>query len=166
MKIVQEGESKILRSKSKDVTEEMFGTVELDNILKNMFLYLAKETDGVAIAAPQLDIPYNIFVISPSITKEKLVYINPKIIKTSKDKKFMQEGCLSVRWLYGDVLRHTKVTIEACDEHGKKFSRGASGLLAHIYQHETDHLDGILFIDSAINLEKLEDEAIEKIKNK
>lgn len=78
-----------------------------------------------------------------------LVFINPKISKLSRDKEWMPEGCLSVRWLYGKVLRSKKAMVTAYDEQGKKFSRGASGLLAQIFQHETDHLDGVLFIDKA-----------------
>ena len=59
------------------------------------------------------------------------------------------EGCLSVRWLYGKVSRATRASVRAYDEHGEPFTRGASGLLAEIFQHEVDHLDGILFIDKA-----------------
>ena len=64
----------------------------------------------------------------------------------------MEEGCLSVRWKYGKVMRSEKATITAYDENGKKFSRGATGLIAQIFQHETDHLDGVLFIDKADNI--------------
>jgi peptide deformylase len=81
--------------------------------------------------------------------EEDLVFINPKISKCSKEKEWVPEGCLSVRWLYGKTQRSKKATITAYDEKGKKFTRGASGLLAQIFQHETDHLDGILFIDHA-----------------
>lgn len=78
-----------------------------------------------------------------------LVFINPKISKLSKEKEWMPEGCLSVRWLYGKTFRSKKVMLSAYDENGKKFIRGASGLLAQIFQHETDHLNGILFTDHA-----------------
>ncbi len=78
-----------------------------------------------------------------------IVFINPKISKLSRDKEWLPEGCLSVRWLYGKVNRSKKATATAYDENGKKFTRGASGLLAQIFQHETDHLNGILFIDHA-----------------
>lgn len=77
------------------------------------------------------------------------VFINPKISKLSREKEWMPEGCLSVRPLYGKTFRSTKATVTAYDENGKKFTRGASGLLAQIFQHETDHLNGILFIDHA-----------------
>jgi len=78
-----------------------------------------------------------------------LVFINPKISKLSREKEWVPEGCLSVRWLYGKTFRSKKATVTAYDEKGKKFTRGASGLLAQIFQHETDHLNGILFIDHA-----------------
>jgi peptide deformylase len=66
----------------------------------------------------------------------------------------MPEGCLSVRWLYGNTFRSKKATVTAYDENGKKFVRGASGLLAQIFQHETDHLVGTLFIDHAKNIKE------------
>ena len=77
------------------------------------------------------------------------IFINPKISKLSQKKEWLPEGCLSVRPLYGKTFRSMKATITAYDESGKKFTRGASGLLAQIFQHETDHLNGILFIDHA-----------------
>lgn len=80
---------------------------------------------------------------------KNLVFINPKISKLSRDKQWMPEGCLSVRPLYGKTYRSLKATVVAYDENGKKFTRGASGLLAQIFQHETDHLNSILFIDHA-----------------
>src|SRR3989338_5454546 len=80
---------------------------------------------------------------------QDLIFINPKISKLSREKEWVPEGCLSVRPLYGKTFRAKKATITAYDEKGKKFTRGASGLLAQIFQHETDHLNGILFIDHA-----------------
>lgn len=83
-----------------------------------------------------------------------LIFINPKITKLSKQKEWLPEGCLSVRPIYGKTHRSKKATIVAYNEKGKKFERGASGLLAQIFQHETDHLEGILFIDHAKELEE------------
>lgn len=89
------------------------------------------------------------------------IFINPIITKESKEKKWMEgEGCLSVRWYYGKVRRSTKVSLKAYDESGKLSERGASGLLAHIFQHEVDHLDGILFIDKAKDIEEFDPEEI------
>lgn len=98
--------------------------------------------DKENLKEPSLAIPEN------EIPKD-LVFINPKISKLSREKEWLPEGCLSVRWLYGKTYRSKKATITAYDENGKKFQRGASGLLAQIFQHETDHLKGILFIDHA-----------------
>ena len=83
-----------------------------------------------------------------------MVFINPKISKLSKEKEWTPEGCLSVRWLYGKTYRSKKASISAYDENSKKFTRGASGLLAQIFQHETDHLNGILFIDHAKDIKE------------
>jgi len=93
-------------------------------------------------------------VKSAKMPVDDLVFINPVLTKESREKRWMEgEGCLSVRWIYGKVRRSTKVTIRAYDENGVLFERGASGLLAHIFQHEVDHLNGILFIDKAKDLE-------------
>ncbi len=94
------------------------------------------------------------FDLLPGKEKEKsknknLIFINPKISKLSREKKWVPEGCLSVRWLYGKTNRSVKASVQALDENGKKFIRGGSELLAQIFQHETDHLNGILFIDHA-----------------
>ena len=83
---------------------------------------------------------------------ENLVFINPKISKLSREKHWLSEGCLSVRPIYGKTYRSTKASVSAYDENGKKFKRGGAGLLAQIFQHETDHLNGILFIDHARDL--------------
>ena len=74
----------------------------------------------------------------------------------------MEEGCLSVRDIYGKVKRYQKATISAYDENGKKFTMGGSGLLAQVFQHECDHLEGVLFIDKAISIEKLPGPALKK----
>ena len=101
--------------------------------------------------------------ISSPVAKRKhkrkdMVFINPEITKLSKKKVWVPEGCLSVRWLYGEVQRADKATVRAYDETGKLFTRGGSGLLAQIFQHENDHLDGILFIDSAKKVEEITQE--------
>ncbi|MBI5400957.1 MAG: peptide deformylase [Candidatus Yonathbacteria bacterium] len=95
----------------------------------------------------------------PPVHKTKalsdMVFINPVITKLSRKKVWVPEGCLSVRWLYGEVSRAQKATVRAYDENGKVFTWGGSGLLAQIFQHETDHLNGALFIDTARSLEKI-----------
>ena len=74
----------------------------------------------------------------------------------------MPEGCLSVRWLYGKVSRAEKARVRAYDENGKIFEVGGSGLLAQVFQHETDHLNGILFSDTAVDLREMPPEKRKK----
>lgn len=80
---------------------------------------------------------------------EYYVFINPAVKNTSKNKFDGPEGCLSVPGKFGTVKRREKITVEAYDEHGKKFTRGASRFFARVVQHELDHLEGTLFIDKA-----------------
>lgn len=160
-----------LRGHSRAITKDEFGSVYLRDVITSMKHVVAGESDGVAMAAPQIAIPLRIFVVAPSSYEERakhkpLVFINPKIIKKSKKTAIMQEGCLSVRWIYGKTKRSIACTIEAYDEDGVKFTYGGQGLLAHIFQHETDHLDGILFIDHGFDLEEYTEEEIRKAERK
>ncbi|MEI6478678.1 MAG: peptide deformylase, partial [bacterium] len=156
-KDIVQAENPVLRKKAKDIPLGEIGSKKIKDIISRMKKALEEELDGVAIAAPQIGEAVRIFVISGrafDIENEEFeeglkrsddaVFINPIITNLSKTKEEMEEGCLSVRWKYGKVLRSKKVTITAYDENGKKFTRGSSGLLAQIFQHETDHLDGVL----------------------
>ena len=168
-KILDHKKAPVLRQAAKPVPLKDIGTKKLGDVIARMKTALAAQADGVAIAAPQIGESLRIFVVSGKIfqrevgqkpeTPQKkvndLVFINPVIVKMSRKKLSMEEGCLSVRWLYGNVLRSEKTTVRALDEKGKKFEMGGSGLLSQIFQHETDHLDGILFIDKATNLREL-----------
>lgn len=162
-KIIQKGHE-TLREIASDVAREDIGKKKVQDIIREMKDALDKEDDGVAIAAPQIDVSLRIFVVSHKVfidepsqyRKEKsLVFINPELLKTSKEKELLEEGCLSVRWWYGKVERSKKATVRAYDEKGFQFTMGASGLLAQIFQHEIDHLNGILFSDKAIEMEEL-----------
>lgn len=150
-KIIQ-AENKILREKAKEVPLKDIGSEKLKKILNEMTKTLCAAKDGVALAAPQVGAPLRIFMVKQEINP--LIFINPKIIKISKKKRIVSEGCLSVDGIYGAIKRAEKLTVEALNEKGVKFKRGASGLLAQIIQHEIDHLNGVLFIDNAINLVK------------
>ena len=180
-KILQKNE-KVLRKIAEEIPVHEIKTAKIKKVLKEMSEALVSQNDGVAIAAPQIGYSLRIFVVSGKIfaknfTKKKeeelllnennivprleehepeedLVFINPKISKLSREKEWMPEGCLSVRPLYGKTFRSKKVMLTAYDKNSKKFTRGASGLLAQIFQHETDHLNGILFIDHAKEIRK------------
>lgn len=169
-KIVNKGHP-ALSAKARPIAKEEFGSAKLNAVIKLMREQLKSQDDGVAIAAPQVGESLRLFVVSPNAfhgnqktgpENRQTVYINPKIIKFSKDKKFMLEGCLSVRWLYGEVERAKQIMIESHDEHGKLHVRGAGGLMAQIFQHEIDHLDGILFDSKAKNLQDMPPEEINK----
>src|SRR3989344_1204606 len=151
----------VLREVAKSVPIKDIKSKKIRDILKKMKVSLYAEEDGVAIAAPQIGESLRMFMVRGDVltlTKDKnpdLVFINPEIIKISRKKNRVEEGCLSVRYLYGRVKRGEKATLRAYDETGKRRERGASGLLAQIFQHETDHLDGILFIDKAENVQEI-----------
>lgn len=160
-----------LRRHSREITQEEFGGAFLRDVITAMKQALAREEDGVAIAAPQIALPLRIFVVAENSygddSKLKpLVFINPRIIKRSKKTAVMQEGCLSVRWIYGKTKRSVAATVEAYDEDGRKFTYGGNGLLAHIFQHEIDHLDGILFIDHGFDLEEYTEEEVKEAAKK
>lgn len=172
--IVQNGD-KVLRKIAKEVPISSITKPKIQTLLKEMSDALHSQNDGVAIAAPQIGESVRIFIVSGRIFDEDfirgtgstegvsykklrnpdLIFINPILKKISKDKKLMSEGCLSVRPFYGKVRRATRATLEAYDKDGKKFEMSGSGLLAHIFQHENDHLDGILFIDKAKDLQEI-----------
>lgn len=153
MEIKQLG-SKVLRQVALTVAHREIANNRLSKLIESMTVTLEACSDGVGLAAPQVGESIRLFIVSPRVftdnkQDEHLVYINPKITKKSREKAEMEEGCLSVKNNFGLVNRSTKVTVEALDENGNKFVRGGSGLLAEIFQHEIDHLDGKLFVDTA-----------------
>ena len=156
MKEIVQQENTVLRKTAELVDVSSVTQKEIQTIVKEMFESLATQEDGIALAAPQISYSKRIFIISPQInsngTDTPLVYINPEIISISKDKKSMEEGCLSCRWWYGKTKRPYRIHIKAYDKDGKEFEYRGTGLVAQIYQHEIDHLNGILFIDHAKNL--------------
>jgi peptide deformylase len=171
--IVQDGHP-ALRKVSPAVPHEMFGTPELRAVLDRMILALESEPDGVAIACPQIGENWRIFIVHKKAfnlsdetiinPRDHFVVINPEIVSTSKKLLRVPEGCLSVRWLFGDTKRYDKASIRYQDFDGKVHTRGASGLMAQIYQHETDHLNGILFHDHATGVSELDEKEIREIK--
>lgn len=153
-------EHQALHSIAEEVTPEEITSPKIQKVLKDMRAalrsYNVEGFSAVAIAAPQIGVPLRIFLVEDMSTKDdgekrlpSLVAINPKIVKLSKKKQVVGEGCLSVPDAYGAVERAAQTKIRAYDENGNEYERGASGLLAQIFQHEVDHLDGTLFVDRA-----------------
>lgn len=141
-----------------EITQEEFADGTVAKIVRDLRQAIKTyDVDGyaaVAIASPQIGITKRIFIIEDQSEEREgklpsIVAINPRFIKMSKKMQEMGEGCLSIPDTYGLVSRHKNVTLEALDENGQRFTRGAGGLLATIMQHEYDHLDGILFPDRA-----------------
>lgn len=122
--------------------------LELRDIIKRMF-ELMYEAKGVGLAANQVDLPYRFFVANlkgAPDASEEMVFINP-VLSKQKGNAEAEEGCLSLPGLYADVRRPERVTIDAYDLTGQPLHIDADDLLARVVQHETDHLDGKLFID-------------------
>ncbi len=172
--IVQKG-NPVLDKPAEVVPVSEITSPKIKKIIADMKKALAGEADGAAIAAPQIGVPLRIFVVSGRIlrktddeneeTPPDVTFINPIITKLSKTKKAMDEGCLSVRGQYGMIERATKATVKAYDEWGKSFMRGGSGLLAQVFQHECDHLEGILFVSKATEIWKVSPPAKEQSEN-
>lgn len=151
-----EKELKILKSVSKDVNPK---AEDLDILINRMYLAVTHPTDGgVGIASPQVGINRNVIWVQrfdkPGEPFE--VYLNPKIVWKSKLIRKGTEGCLSIPDERGDVFRHYTIEIEYQDRKGKKHSEKVEGFTAVIFQHEIDHLNGILFTDRLIEQKEKE----------
>ncbi len=158
--IVQIGDP-VLRTKAKEVLVKDIKSAEIQAIIANLKDTLKNTKDGIGLASPQIGETTRIFVIADSVYKKEdsirpTVFINPIITKKSSKKVSFEEGCLSIRGVYGHVRRPAQVTVVAYDEHGEKFERGTGALLARVIQHELDHLDGVLFTDKADDIWKAE----------
>ncbi len=170
VKIIKDGEQ-ILRDIAQDIPLGKIASEDIKNIIKDMSKALSKERFGVAIAAPQIGISLQMFMVSGKVfsknnrtksgnTEADQVFINPKILRVSKKRQESHESCLSIQGrptqrgpdVAGIVDRPDKMTISYYDENGKERERGASGFLAAIFDHEIDHLNGVLFIDKTIDV--------------
>lgn len=146
-----------LHTIAEEVTPEDFSNGTVAKIVRGLREAIKTyDVDGyaaVAIAAPQIGVSKRIFIIEDQSDREDalpaIVAINPHFTKLSKKTHEVGEGCLSVPDTYGVVVRHKNVVMVAKDENNEQYERGAGGLLAQIMQHETDHLDGILFTERA-----------------
>ncbi len=155
----------VLRAHAKPIPRKDFGSAKLKRLIADMSAALKREEHGVALAAPQIGASVRLFIVSPKVlmrgkkeegekvTLRDLVFINPEIVRRSRVKKELHEGCLSVTGIYGWIRRPDKVTVKAFGVDGKPFTYHGSGLMAEIFEHEIDHLDGTLFIDKVERLD-------------
>lgn len=142
---------KELRLMSEAVASSRIGSKEIKTLIENLKATMKVE-NGVGIAAPQVGVHDRVIIAE---TKEgPTAFINPEITERAFKLIDSEEGCLSVPGIWGIVKRHRSVTVKALAEDGTLIGIKATGLLAIIFQHEIDHLDGILFIDRATELRK------------
>jgi peptide deformylase len=147
--------SPVLRKKAFDIDKND----SFRELAQNMVLTL-KKADGIGLAGPQVGILKNVFVIDTVPLKDKGIeivekaYFNPVIINYSENIVYYNEGCLSIPGINEDVLRPDKIEVRYRDENFDCHEEVLEGLTARIFQHEFDHLQGILFIDKLNPLKK------------
>ncbi|MEJ2264069.1 MAG: peptide deformylase [Anaerolineales bacterium] len=155
----------VLRRKARKVTD--FGP-ELQNLIEDM-VETMRVAPGVGLAAPQVNVSQRVIVVEFGDEEDETVppklytVVNPEITRASRDVVVGTEGCLSIPEIVGDVERPLSATIKGQSPQGQPLKIKASGWLARIFQHEVDHLDGILFVDRAERVWKLEDEAAQVV---
>lgn len=183
---------KVLRKRAKELLMHDIVGQKIQRLIAAMQATLAATPDGVGLAAPQINESLRIFIVSEeaeeidraekagwerrqktdlgTITEKPYekrpwryyVFINPALKNHSRRTIDGPEGCLSVPGTFGDVSRWEKLTIDAHDETGRKFTRNCSRFFARVVQHEMDHLEGTLFIDKAEDLIQIPEKAMAK----
>jgi peptide deformylase len=146
----------VLRKKARKVTD--FGP-ELQSLIEDM-VETMRQAPGVGLAAPQVASPLRVFVIefgdeeNEEIPPKLYAMVNPEIVRVSDEMVVGTEGCLSIPGFVGEVERLEQITVKGQNRYGKPMRVKASGWLARIFQHEIDHLDGVLFTDRALRIWK------------
>lgn len=160
-KTIQVGDPRL---KALNKTVEDFKEPALKQVVQDL-IETMRATECIGMAAPQIGENWKVFVTEPRKTKFRIadqvdklrVYVNPKIVETSKEQVVIWEGCGSFVHgeLFGPVKRPKEIMIEAQDLKGKRFRLVCDGILARVIQHEYDHLDGIEFIEKVTDLREL-----------
>lgn len=149
----------VLRRKARKITaiDKDLQTL-IDNMVETM-----RKAPGVGLAAPQVSVSSRLIVVEygdedengeETSPKKLYVLINPEILQASEEMEKGVEGCLSIPGLVGEVERFTKIVVKGLNRFGKPVKINAEGWLARIFQHEIDHLDGIVFPDRALRVWK------------
>jgi peptide deformylase len=133
---------------------------ELQRLIDDM-VETMRAAPGVGLAAPQIDVPERVIVIElpedrdEGLPAELYAVVNPEIVKASRETDEDQEGCLSIPGYVGDVERHTTIVVRGLDAQGRPVRYKVHDYLARIFQHEIDHLEGVLFIDRVADPAKI-----------
>jgi peptide deformylase len=154
----------VLRRKAREITKF---DKDLYTLINDM-VETMREAPGVGLAAPQIGLSERLLVVeyyereedeeNEDASKKVWAIINPEIVKASEEKIMGVEGCLSLPGLVGEVERHTEVLVKGLNRHGRPMKVKAKGWLARIFQHEIDHLNGVLFPDIAVRVWQPEQE--------
>lgn len=149
---------KFLRRKTADFDFTKFSKKEIAGLIAKMrkAMHVAH---GIGLSANQIGLDMRVFVAEVPDAQggmKPYAVFNPRLEKFSGEKAPFEEGCLSVPFTYGTVERAERVTLTGQDKSGKPIKIKAWGLLARVFQHETDHLEGRLFVDKAKNIQKIE----------
>lgn len=151
----------VLRRKARKVTD--FGP-ELQNLIDDM-VETMRAAPGVGLAAPQVNVSQRLIVVEFGDEEDEtaptklFMVINPEITRSSRELVKGTEGCLSVPDIVGEVERSVRVTVKGMNRYGQPLKIKAKGWLARIFQHEIDHIDGVLFVDRAEQVWKIEGES-------
>jgi len=160
--------TEVLRTNAEPVDLSQGVTDELRGIAERM-VELMRGAEGIGLAAPQVGLSRRLFVAhvppdpegepeNPNLRSSSdgpQVFFNPEIIEYSKDLEPYEEGCLSLPGIRGEVNRPSGVTVKATDIDGREVTLRATGLLARCWQHEIDHLDGVLILDKMSQMSRL-----------
>lgn len=139
--------NKILEQKTTPVKEV---TPEILKLVRDM-IDTCKKANGIGLAAPQVGKSLRVCIIDlEHMGLPPFALINPKIVRTSWKQVKMEEGCLSIPGVFGEVKRPSSVTVKATNIEGNETKFKADGILARVIQHEIDHLDGVLFTSKMI----------------
>lgn len=143
LRVLERYGSPVLREKAQPITRITQDIVVLaQDMQETMHAF-----SGIGLAGNQVGMPLRIITVLHPETREDLVILNPEIVAMSAERELGEEGCLSIPEVYGKVERALWVVVRGVDLEGREIKIEAEGLLARIFQHEIDHLDGILFID-------------------
>lgn len=142
-------------------SQEILPGEDYSSLIKDLFDSL-NTNEGIGLAAPQIGVTKRAFIIAVPIENQssqeqllfKRAFVNPSIISVSEEKVIYNEGCLSIPDIFENVLRPEKVVVNYFDEDYKLIEEKLDGIVARVFQHEFDHLNGILFIDHINSLKR------------
>lgn len=149
---------KFLRQKTAEFDFKKFTKAGINDLVLRMKKCM-REAQGIGLSANQIGLNLKMFVAEVPTAQNKMKFyavFNPKIEKFGGEKISAEEGCLSIPLTYGNVDRAEKITITGQDKNGKELRIKAWGLLARVFQHEIDHLNGNLFVDRAKEVHKID----------